>query len=1669
MGKKVIGAVLVVVGIVMMGSDGGKLIQIGGQMLAMAGLSMMITPNVTQPSNRRNLKYNPRSGVEPRRLIYGNVVTSGPLVYAETLPSADYTFEDQLHRIVVLAGHAIESIDEVWLSDQKTKLDDIDDNFSSFPADNWKIGDKKSLILGVTQWETDAPDSVEAIQIRKAAGSAWALGGTDSESADNKTVSDATATASTRKLNECPYIYVRLRLEEDGWNSIPQIRAVVKGKRILRANEIQSVWVANPTWTGKQVLDFMRAVDANNNLVNSNSEGQPYLRYNNNSANCILDYLLDEKLGLGIPLEEIDLDTFVAAEDTSDEIVYAIPVTENLNTFGTDTDFNDFIVGNTTYNLETETVRNPYVNINIGPQTSYLNGTITITMPNGDVLEDMWTGNRFPNKRGFRYVSGSSGNSNNYSNDSYIDISTGLVVIKTEPGYNSGSSGNVSISYTASNRYDSVRYTCDGVISLDTTPIQIIEEMLTSCVGLMAYSQGKYKLYVGKWETPKNITLTEEDLAGPIQVRTTIPRNERFNAVKGVFADKDSEWELTDFPEVKNESYRLADVGSDDYINSNRTGYLYRDINLPFTTNVDTARRLAKLFLDRARQALSLQLTCKPSALRFSPGENITVSLPTLAGGEPTRADFIPANIQVDTDANGNLTNLNIIDGGLGYLYPPRLDVDLPDATEEAILIPVLNGTSIVDVIIQRKTTANSGYTANQTNVSIDVFYDNNSLTFWTDKIFKVESWSVNTDGLIDLGLKEDTQALYTDSMSEFSYDISPDIDDGTATGRKGMEPRNLRLTTTSKSLEGQFVGGVRATWQPPEDTRNIQYYEIELGTGAKWQKKIQSISTNSANREAILFSPSVTATIDWVWQAAQTVDNPLNISIPGAPANIYRQEPNPGLPPIFVPARLNVSMNNVGAGYKPLSSESRLVYTEITSGGQIALVSLYVNEDGTLSSPRVINITGDFTGSGTASVSLVEKDYSSLVSFTLSESIVDYPDYRTLITRFGPESAYVFDNNNLSSFTGGYSPFTVSGTYILNTSFNDGVAAFDQFTNIGNCLRLSTTATAESVIDTQYVDLYSDSRTFSIESVVVLEDTSQENIWRLTSTSDTLGLGLSINVGTDTLQVTNQLGTIFGVDTSALENSFNLLVDTPYHIVYKERGSSALGEFLAELYVNGTRVASSTDATNNTTANRDKFILGGGSSTIRFGAFNIYKKCLTKSNIELAYSELDNDSFPSLNFADIEAFTITDINQPEFNGYKNQANKAQMTSNTSGTYRLNKINEISSFIPDTDGLPGVNEGTFGAFVYSADKSTWHPIQSVTRTADTVNSPPRAAVNEVTFKSSVAGIFNVGEEVQVFGVYDPNREDNFSGKKIISAVPNSTTIQWLSPTNGKVTQSVEAVLDKDEAYLMLDYPQNFIINKKVPKGTNSTEIFEGVVNTLEHTVRIRSVDKFNRRSDWVTSSIYADADDTIPNPIYFKAYNGNRQITFEFDFNINPNNIDYSSILSDYHTETNLSHIELVVVREGTTRYNALGDDPGGRAGVTRNVINIPINSNAQQILDGKVEYIFTTNQFGTAVNYYAWARLVTKSGQVSKWYTDDDGSTDVNGAHGGLGPLRADASTNTNLVGNDNSDTSTGTISDTSNPGPANPPDDPDNDDPGDPPIYTPYVPNDRPFERPE
>lgn len=159
------------------------------------------------------------------------------------------------------------------------------------------------------------------------------------------------------------------------------------------------------------------------------------------------------------------------------------------------------------------------------------------------------------------------------------------------------------------------RYTANGSFTTAADPYDFLGNVLSSTGGLLWYAQGKWRFKPAYWTEPV-LLLTEDDLRSSISVSTRHSRRDNFNTVNGVWKGAASNWQTTDFPPVTNQDFIDADNGQEKNT----------DLNLSFTSDVDMARRIANIYLERNRQQLTVQASFGMRAFQVQVGDVVQLS-----------------------------------------------------------------------------------------------------------------------------------------------------------------------------------------------------------------------------------------------------------------------------------------------------------------------------------------------------------------------------------------------------------------------------------------------------------------------------------------------------------------------------------------------------------------------------------------------------------------------------------------------------------------------------------------------------------------------------------------------------------------------------------------------------------------------------------------------------------------------------------------------------------------------------------------------------------------------------------------------------------------------------------------------------------------------------------
>jgi len=206
------------------------------------------------------------------QVIYGKMKTGGARIFDGTTGTENV----QLHRVLAFAGHEIESFEQIYINDEVATINGSG-NVTSPSRYSGLVTIKEHL-------------------------------GTADQAADSSLVSAVSGWTNEHRLRGIAYLYVKLEYDADAFpNGVPEISAVIKGKKVYDPRNTTTAWSDNP-------------------------------------ALCVRDYLTATGYGLGEATANIKDTAFITAANICDEYVES-PVTSifvggeyRIKTVG-DTDF----------------------------------------------------------------------------------------------------------------------------------------------------------------------------------------------------------------------------------------------------------------------------------------------------------------------------------------------------------------------------------------------------------------------------------------------------------------------------------------------------------------------------------------------------------------------------------------------------------------------------------------------------------------------------------------------------------------------------------------------------------------------------------------------------------------------------------------------------------------------------------------------------------------------------------------------------------------------------------------------------------------------------------------------------------------------------------------------------------------------------------------------------------------------------------------------------------------------------------------------------------------------------------------------------------------------------------------------------------------------------------
>ena len=170
-----------------------------------------LTPKPSSAQSNRGYQTTAIGTALDHQVIYGKMRVAGARIYDE----ATGVNNKYLHRVLAVAGHEIESFDELYVNDELVTLDGSG-NVTSPAKYNGKLRFK--LHLGATN-----------------------------QTADASLVSESAHWTTQHTLNGIAYMYVRMAFDADVFpNGIPEFTSVIRGKKVYDPRTSTTAWSDNP-------------------------------------------------------------------------------------------------------------------------------------------------------------------------------------------------------------------------------------------------------------------------------------------------------------------------------------------------------------------------------------------------------------------------------------------------------------------------------------------------------------------------------------------------------------------------------------------------------------------------------------------------------------------------------------------------------------------------------------------------------------------------------------------------------------------------------------------------------------------------------------------------------------------------------------------------------------------------------------------------------------------------------------------------------------------------------------------------------------------------------------------------------------------------------------------------------------------------------------------------------------------------------------------------------------------------------------------------------------------------------------------------------------------------------------------------------------------------------
>ena len=642
-------------------------------------------PDFDTPEEERGVLINKQSNNAQIPIVYGRRQVGITRVFVES----SGTDNQYLYMAGVVCEGEIEEIEQIFIDDKRVLFDgDLDH------------GVAREVSGGDGNFYKDG----SLIQIQ-------AFNGTDDQVASS-ILTNSTNWTSNHRLRGVCYLAFRFKWNQDAFSSIPQVKVLLKGKKVYDPRDTTTKWTPN-------------------------------------SALVLLDYLRNTRYGKGLPDSafETNFASFQTSATESDTLIQprTTSVSSQAGLFselynGYYSDFPSFFLNRSptssaTVSSISAVSTNPYnsrryygyftapSSASFDFQTSSDDSSVVYIGDASQTVDNLFkevendrNAKLVVNNRGWHSNQTATGSKTLVSGSRYpIIIYYGNAPSNSNLTFQwkvSGGSYSTSLSSNFTNGVDVtdfipkiIKFESNAVIDTSQKVIENVKKLLNPMRSLFTYNDGVYKLKIeGTGSAIK--TITSDHVIGGAKVLGE-RKNNKYNRVIGTYVNPFKNWQndTVSFPPADDTNVESAFKHATMLSADNNT-VLEGNFQFPNVTNTYNAEALCEVILRRSRNQLQIQLTLTSEFLELAIGDIVAITYPS--GGFNAKP-FRVLGLEINEDLTVNVQLFEHQDNFYTFneknAIPTIADTTLPDSftvqppasvTLDDTLIEYNDGTVIV-------------------------------------------------------------------------------------------------------------------------------------------------------------------------------------------------------------------------------------------------------------------------------------------------------------------------------------------------------------------------------------------------------------------------------------------------------------------------------------------------------------------------------------------------------------------------------------------------------------------------------------------------------------------------------------------------------------------------------------------------------------------------------------------------------------------------------------------------------------------------------------------------------------------------------------------------------------------------------------------------------------